>query len=153
MRRVTLLVRQLPGQSKILREAMRALPAAIAAALGSQARVICMTGDGGLGINTAELETAARTGANVTVLVFNDGSLSLIKAKQQHKGVASHGVDYGPIDWVAVAEGFGVNARRITTQHELERGLEETAALYGPVLLDIALDPSVYSQVLAAIRG
>ena len=51
-----------------------ALPAAIAAALCAPARlVVAFTGDGGLGMTLAEIETAARLRLRIAVVVFNDG--------------------------------------------------------------------------------
>ncbi len=50
-----------------------ALPAAIAAALARPGRrVVCFTGDGGLGMCIGELETLRRLGLPVTIVVFND---------------------------------------------------------------------------------
>ena len=51
-----------------------ALPAAVAAALVRPDRkVVCCTGDGGLGMALAELETLARLWLDVIVVVFDDG--------------------------------------------------------------------------------
>jgi len=41
-----------------------------------------MVGDGGLGMTLAELETVARLDLPITVVVFDDAGLSLIKIKQ-----------------------------------------------------------------------
>ena len=38
--------------------------------------VVCLTGDGGLGIALAELETFARLALPVTVVVFDDAALT-----------------------------------------------------------------------------
>jgi len=54
-----------------------ALPAAIAAALcAPRAPVLAFTGDGGLGMTLAEIETAVRLSLRVIVIVFNDAALS-----------------------------------------------------------------------------
>ena len=132
-----------------------ALPAAVAASLASPARsVVCFTGDGGIGMALAELETLARLALPVVVVVFNDSLLSLIAAKQQpegHGGAAA--VTYSPIDFAAVARGCGLGAQRVNDAGEYEAAL--TAALVSgvPTLLDVAVDPSAYGAVLDAIRG
>ena len=60
-----------------------ALPAAVAAAVARPDRkIVCFTGDGGLGMALAELETLARLWLDVIVVVFDDRSLSLIAIKQ-----------------------------------------------------------------------
>ena len=61
-----------------------ALPAAIAAALcAPDAPVLAFTGDGGLGMTLAEIETAVRLSLRVIVVVFNDSALSLIKIRAE----------------------------------------------------------------------
>ena len=74
-----------------------ALPAAIAAALCAPARpVVAFTGDGGLGMTLAEIETAVRLALRIVVIVFNDAALSLIKIKQRPAGQGgAEAVDYG----------------------------------------------------------
>jgi acetolactate synthase I/II/III large subunit len=58
------------------------LPAAVGAALARPGSpVVCFVGDGGLGMTLAELETVVRLDLDITVVVFNDGALSLIEIK------------------------------------------------------------------------
>ena len=132
-----------------------ALPAAIAAALVHPDRaVVCFTGDGGLGMVLAELETVVRLDLRVIVVVFNDATLSLIAAKQQptdHGGIDA--VRYHPIDFAAVARGVGMNAESITSTSDFEDALRRAFAASGPTLLDVAVDPSSYPAVLDAVRG
>ena len=64
-----------------------ALPAAVAAALATPDQpVVAFTGDGGLGMTLAEIETAVRLRLRIVVVVFNDATLSLIKIKQRPAG-------------------------------------------------------------------
>jgi acetolactate synthase I/II/III large subunit len=132
-----------------------ALPAAIAAALVHPDRaVVCFTGDGGLGMVLAELETVVRLGLRIIVVVFNDATLSLIAAKQQptdHGGLDA--VRYHPIDFAAVAQGVGMNAESLTSTRDFDDALRRAFASAGPTLLDVAVDPSSYPAVLDAVRG
>ncbi len=132
-----------------------ALPAAIAAALVYPDRaVVCFTGDGGLGMVLAELETVVRLDLRVIVVVFNDATLSLIAAKQQPTD--NGGIDavrYHPIDFAAVARGVGMNADSITSTTDLQDALRRALTADGPTLLDVAVDPSSYPAVLDAVRG
>ena len=98
-----------------------AVPAAVGAALARpDQRVFCFVGDGGLGMVLGELETIARLCLAVTVVVFNDASLSLIRVKQRPEG---HGderaVRYSPIDFAAVAAGLGLPSTSVRTADEL----------------------------------
>lgn len=132
-----------------------ALPAAIAAALATpDFRVFCFVGDGGLGMVLAELETLARLALPVTVIVFNDSSLSLIRIKQR---LAGHGganaVSYGATDFAAISDGCGVPSTRLTTGDALETAARDSLGATGPVLLDVTVDPTGYPSVLDTIRG
>jgi acetolactate synthase I/II/III large subunit len=130
-----------------------ALPAAIAAAIAApDGPVLALTGDGGLLIALAELRTAVRERARVIVVVFNDGSLSLIRTKLELSGRPPRGVDLGDMDWPKVAEGMGAAAFACTGRDQLECALATAATVPGPALIDCRIDGSGYGQVLAQIR-
>lgn len=60
------------------------LPAAIGAAIGRpDAKVVCITGDGGLQMNIQELATAITQEADVTVCVLNNYCLGMVRQMQQ----------------------------------------------------------------------
>jgi acetolactate synthase-1/2/3 large subunit len=132
-----------------------ALPAAIAAALvHPDRRVVCLTGDGGLGMTLAELETLARLQLDVLVVVFNDSALSLIAIKQRPEGHGGSGaVRYRPTDYAAIARGCGLAAETVRDAATLRRAARSACARRGPTLLDVTVDPSGYGAVLDAIRG
>lgn len=132
-----------------------ALPAAIAASLARpDQRVICFVGDGGVGMVLAELETLARLSLPVTVVVFNDSSLSLIQIKQRATGQGGRGaVGYGATDFATVGRGFGIPSYRVEEQQQLDDALAHAVDCDGPSLVDVVVDPSCYHQVLMATRG
>lgn len=127
-----------------------ALPAALGAAWARPGTpAVCLTGDGGLGIPLAELETLARTGADVVVVVLNDAALTLIELKQS-PGQGGHGaVRYRTIDFAAVARACGMEGVVAENQVQL------AAALDGPRprLVDARIDPTAYRAVIDAARG
>jgi acetolactate synthase-1/2/3 large subunit len=131
------------------------LPAAVAASLAvPHERVFCFVGDGGLGMVLAELETLARLRLRVTVVVFNDSLLSLIRIKQRPTGQGGDAaVAYRRTNFAAIAEGCGVLAVRVGTGDELEAAARSSLEEVGPVLIDVLTDPSGYPYVLDAIRG
>jgi acetolactate synthase-1/2/3 large subunit len=131
-----------------------ALPAAVAAALlRPDRRVVCLTGDGGLGMALAELETLARLRLDVLVVVFNDSTLSLIAIKQRSEGHGGVGaVRYRPTDYAAIARGCGLVAETVRDAAGLRRAARAACARRGPTLLDVTVDPSGYGAVLEAIR-
>lgn len=132
-----------------------ALPAAIAAALARPGRrVVCFTGDGGLGMCIGELETLRRLGLPVTVIVFNDSRLSLIaiKAKPEGNG-GENAVGYRNTDFASVAAGYGLRGARSDTVSELDAALADALNCDGPALIDVCVDPAGYPDILASIRG
>jgi acetolactate synthase-1/2/3 large subunit len=132
-----------------------ALPAAIAAALARpDRRVVCLVGDGGLGMTLAELETLARLELDVLIVVFNDSALSLIRIKQADVGHGGDGaVRYRETDFACTAQAVGIPSCRVWDAAELREALAEGFADPGPYLIDAVVDPSGYADVLAATRG
>ncbi|MDP6689707.1 MAG: thiamine pyrophosphate-dependent enzyme, partial [Alphaproteobacteria bacterium] len=112
-----------------------------------------MTGDGGFLMCLGELKTAVETKANVTVIVFNDGQLSLIDIKREDRQMADLGLSWSAPDFAAVARGFGLEAWRVDNDAELAPAMEAAAAAGGPHLLDIRVDASPYREQLRALRG
>ena len=132
-----------------------ALPAAIAAALGVPGRpVVACTGDGGLGMTLAEIETAVRLRLRIVVVVFNDAALSLIKIKQRPAGQGgAEAVDYAPVSFAGVATAMGAAAAAAGTEAELVAALEAALRWDGPTVIDAAVDPACYPAIMELSRG
>jgi acetolactate synthase I/II/III large subunit len=131
-----------------------AVPAAIGAALlAPQDPVIALTGDAGLLMCLGELRTAAREGLRIVVVVFADGELSLIRIKQDRRGLEPAGVRIGEMDWPRVATGLGLRAFKACTGNALRDQLAEALAGQGPALIEARVDPSGYGRMLHALRG
>lgn len=132
-----------------------AVPAAIGAALvRPERRIVCFTGDGGLGMALAELETMVRLRLDVTVVVFNDALLSLIAIKQRPENQGSdRAVRYGATDFAALARACGMEAWRVDDTASYETAVRRALARPGPSLVDVAVDPTGYPSVIDIIRG
>ncbi len=132
-----------------------ALPAAIAAALcAPRAPVIAFTGDGGLGMTLAEIETAVRMSLRVIVIVFNDAALSLIKLKQKPAGQGGDdAVRYGPVSFAAAAGAMGAAGAAVTTERDLAAALADALGRPGPTVIDASVDPAAYPAVMDLSRG
>jgi acetolactate synthase-1/2/3 large subunit len=132
-----------------------ALPAAIAAALWSPGQpVVALTGDGGLGMTLAEIETAVRLRLRIVVIVFNDATLSLIKIKQRAAGQGgAEAVGYGPVSFAGVAAAMGAAAAAAGTEAELATALDAALRRDGPTVVDVAVDPACYPAVMQLSRG
>jgi acetolactate synthase-1/2/3 large subunit len=131
------------------------LPAAVAAALvRPNSRIVCFTGDGGIGMALAELETLVRLRLNVTVIVFNDSQLSLIAAKQLPSGHGgANAVNYAPMSFAGIAEACGMPAERCGTTSAFRAATTRSFEREGPTLLDVIVDPTSYSALLDAVRA
>ena len=138
-----------------------ALPAAIAAALClsrtqglPQVPVLAFTGDGGLGMTLAEIETAVRLSLRVIVIVFNDAALSLITIKQNpagHGGEAA--VRYRPTSFAAAAAAMGAAGAAVSSERELAAALTDALTRPGPTVIDAHVDPAGYPAVMDLSRG
>lgn len=131
-----------------------ALPAAVAAALARpQEPVIAFTGDGGLLLHGGELETAARIGARLLVVVLNDSSLSLIRIKQEERGYRRTGVDFGAVDAAGFGRSLGAVGFTARTAEELRSAIGAALTQSRPAVLDVRISGSEYGELQRVIRG
>ena len=118
-----------------------AIPGAIAAALVHPDRkVVALCGDGGFLMNSQELETATRVGANITVVIWRDDGYGLIDWKQRNEFGRPFGVEFGNPDFVAYAKSFGMAAFRPETAADLYPTLMRALAVDGPSLVEVPID-------------
>ena len=131
-----------------------AVPAALASWLEQPDRpTVAITGDGGMMMCLAELSTAARLKAALTVVVLNDAALSLIDIKQQRQQRPPLGVRYPRVDFAAAARGMGCDAWTVGPHDPLEFALAEAFSADGPTLVDVSVNPAGYRDQLIALRG
>jgi acetolactate synthase-1/2/3 large subunit len=117
------------------------LPGAIAAKLvHPERKVVALCGDGGFLMNSQELETAKRIGANVTVVVWRDDGYGLIDWKQRNEFGRPFGVEFGNPDFVAYAESFGIRGFRPASAGELLPCLRRALDVDGPSLVEVPID-------------
>lgn len=118
-----------------------ALPGAIAAKLVHPDRkVVALCGDGGFLMNSQELETARRIGANIVVVIWRDDGYGLIDWKQRNQFGRPYAVEFGNPDFVAYAESFGIPGFRPTSTDELYPILRKALELDGPAVIDVPID-------------
>lgn len=131
-----------------------ALPAAIGASLASPDRsVLSLTGDGGLQMMLAELETLQRLQLPVCVTVFNDSELTLIKLKQRDGQGDQRAIRYGASNFAAIAEGFGMLATVVDNAENLHEAFRSALDARAPYLIDVRIDPTEYRHIMAVSRG
>ena len=112
-----------------------ALPTGIAAKLVHPGRkVVTVSGDGGFLMNSQELETAVRLKTPVVNIIWENQQYgSIVLGSQDNKFGRHFGVDFGPTDFVKLAEAFGAAAWRVGSAAEFSERLEQALALDNPV--------------------
>ncbi len=117
------------------------LPGAIAAKLVHPDRkVVALCGDGGFLMNSQELETATRIGANVTVVIWRDDGYGLIDWKQRNEFGRPFGVGFGNPDFVDYARSFGIPGFRPASASDLLPCLRRALDVDGPALVEVPID-------------
>jgi acetolactate synthase-1/2/3 large subunit len=117
------------------------LPGAIAAKLVHPDRkVVALTGDGGFLMNSQELETAKRIGANVVVVIWRDDGYGLIDWKQRNEFGRPFAVEFGNPDFVAYAESFGIAGFRPASADDLYPTLMRALETDGPAVVEVPID-------------
>jgi acetolactate synthase-1/2/3 large subunit len=121
-----------------------ALPTAIAAKLVHPDRhVVTVSGDGGFLMNCQELETAVRLKTSVVNVIWENQQFGSIVWKQDKKFGRHFGVDFGPTDFVKLAEAFGAAAWRCNAADDFSRRLAQALALDGPSVIVVPIDYSI----------
>ncbi len=117
------------------------LPGAIAAKLvHPDRRVVALCGDGGFLMNSQELETARRIGANITVVIWRDDGYGLIDWKQRAEFGRPFGVEFSNPDFVAYAQSFGLAAFRPSSADDLYPTPDAGPRARRAVLVEVPID-------------
>lgn len=111
-------------------------PAAIGGAVGlattgRPARVLAVSGDGSAMYSISELATAKQHNVPVTWLIVDDGGYGILREYMVGAFGKATATELARPDFVALAESFGVPARRVAPEHVRE-ALEEGLAADGP---------------------
>lgn len=119
-----------------------ALPAAIGAKMGAQDRhVVAVIGDGGYQMTIQELGTIFQTGTAVKIVVLNNDYLGMVRQWQQlffDKRYAS--TEMTNPDFVTIAKGYQIDAKRVTKREELDQAVGEMIASDKPYFLEVCVE-------------
>jgi acetolactate synthase-1/2/3 large subunit len=128
------------------------LPVALGAAVASPGRpVLALVGDGSAMYTFQALWTIAREGLDVTTVIFNNRSYAILNIELQRVGAEKIGpeakaqldLSEPSIDFVSLAQGMGVPARRVATAEDFSAALKNAFEMHGPYLIE-AIVPSEY---------
>lgn len=119
-----------------------ALPAAIGAKMGAPDRhVVAVIGDGGYQMTIQELGTIFQTGVGVKIVVLNNNFLGMVRQWQQlffDRRYAS--TEMTNPDFVAIAKGYHIPAKKVTAREDLAGAVEEMLTTEGPYFLEVVVE-------------
>lgn len=119
------------------------LPATIGAQLGMPGRlVVGIAGDGSFQMNSQELMTAVENHLPIKLVILNNRFLGMVRQWQELFYDANYeSTDMrGQPDFVKLAEAYGAEGYRITTEEELESILPQALASPGTAVIDVVVE-------------
>jgi len=127
-----------------------AFPVAMGAKLARPKQpVMAAIGDMGMMCNIGELETAVRERIPVVCVVFNDFGLGNERAFQKELyGGRLFGVDYGDVDFAALARVFGAFGERVEEPSEVLPAIQRALASGLPAVVDVVIDQDTLAAVV-----
>jgi acetolactate synthase-1/2/3 large subunit len=87
------------------------------------------------------------------IIIFDDGTLGLIRIKQNAKGYLRTGVDLAQTDFVRLAESFGGKGFVVRTLEEFEFAFKRAIVSDRLTVIDARIDPDIYAAHLRPVRG
>lgn len=114
------------------------LPVAVGMAIGDPEKTVVATvGDGSANYGLTALYTAAQLGTKTIFVIVNNSGYGALSGFAERMGVPdTPGLTLGTIDFISLAQGYGVPASRTTTREEFDAAYREALQADGPVLID-----------------
>jgi benzoylformate decarboxylase len=125
------------------------LPAAVGVALAERdkwtnRKIIDIVGDGAANYVIQALWTAAQHKLPILFVVPRNGAYNILKAfAHQLDTPGVPGLDLPGIDFVSLANGYGMTAERISAQSELQTALRRGMEASAPHLIEVEIDATV----------
>jgi acetolactate synthase-1/2/3 large subunit len=133
------------------------VPAAIAAKIAQPHRtVVAFAGDGDFLMNGQELATAMQYGANVIIIVVNNGMYGTIRMHQEREYPARvSGTELKNPDFAALARAYGAFGETVETTEAFGPALSRAMGSGKPALIELRLDPEAITptMTLSALRA
>jgi len=125
------------------------VPAAVGAQLAYPDRpVLAVVGDGGMLMMLHDLVLIRELDLPIIIVVFLDSSLSLIRVSQQRRGFPNYGVDFPAPDFAAIAQAFGISARRAESLAAVRTEVERALVNRSSVVLEVPVDLGEYYDLV-----
>jgi acetolactate synthase I/II/III large subunit len=121
------------------------LSAAIGAAVGMpEQRVINIAGDGSFKMNLAELSTISKYKLPIIQVLLNNNSLGMVRQWQKifFNERYSHTSLGDEVNFMKLADAFGIKSMRITEDADVEKVFREALEINEPVLIECMIHPN-----------
>jgi acetolactate synthase-1/2/3 large subunit len=122
------------------------IPFAISAAINCpDSDVVCFTGDGSMGFNLADIETAAREDADLAIVVANNEGWNIERYDQVETYDREIGVRLNDVSYDRIANAMGAEGIAVSGADDVDEAVEKAIASDGPVVVDVPVDPEAVS--------
>lgn len=125
------------------------LPASVSAKLHHPEHpVVCLAGDGCFLMHGQEFATAVQYGANIIVVVVNNGMFGTIRMHQERNYPARvSGTELHNPDFAGYARVFGGHGETVTKTEDFGPALERAMAANKPAIIEVQVDPQALTPV------
>jgi len=113
-------------------------------------RVLVVTGDGSVGLNFAEFDSAVRHKLPIVVVINNDQAWGMVKHEQELRGTKVLATELGLVHYEKAAEGFGVYGELLDDPQKVGEALKRAFAAGRPACLNVMVDTTPPSPVTQA---
>ncbi len=110
-------------------------------------------GDGSLLMRLGELETFARAGVAVPLIVINDQALGTMKSRQKSREMPEYALDFHSVDFAGIATACGLRGVTVGTPEQFESELKLAIDADRTTLIDARVDPQAYQDSFGPTIG
>jgi acetolactate synthase-1/2/3 large subunit len=124
------------------------VPAAVAAKIVQPGRmVVSFAGDGCFLMNGQEFATAVQHGANVVIVVVDNGMYGTIRMHQEREyPTRVHGTELKNPDFAAYARAFGGHGETVTRTADFAPAFERAVSAGKPAIIHVKVDPEALTS-------
>jgi len=126
------------------------LPTAIVAKMEFPGRdVVALAGDGAFLMTIGDLPTAAEYGANVLIVILNDGAFGQTFMQQSNIYGHTYGTAFRSPDFAQIAKACGAEGIRVSDPHDVEDALRQglAATKSRPALVEVMVAQHPYPKL------
>ena len=110
-------------------------------------------GDGSLLMRLGELETFARAGVAVPLIIINDQALGTMKSRQKSREMPEYALDFHSVDFAGIATACGLRGVTVNTPEQFESELQLAMDADRTTLIDARVDPQAYQDSFGPTIG